>query len=38
VRCFIISPNGVQYELAIRLEFRSTNNQGVVVNWLREFG
>jgi ribonuclease HI len=27
VRCFIISPNGVEYELAIRLEFRCTNNQ-----------
>jgi ribonuclease HI len=27
IRCFIVSPRGVEYEVSTRLEFGSTNNQ-----------
>jgi hypothetical protein len=27
IRCVIVSPHGVEYELSIRLEFECTNNQ-----------
>jgi ribonuclease HI len=27
VGCFIVSPNGMEYEMLVRLEFECTNNQ-----------